>query len=274
MTAGVLLLALLLPDAVRLLARLEARRPARRRPAPRASRSPAALVAFVALIAGCSGGPVLAPIAAGLAIFVMLGSLDRNRRARLAARRLARRRARRARAACRCRSGAARSPISASGSTLLGLAATGFGAETIATMRVGVAADGRPLSRSSLDSVGERAGPNYRETVAAMTIRSGGARRRDDRAGAPAIRRAPDGDDAGRHRHARFRPDLRLDRRSRRRRRACPARLYWKPLVTLIWLGACVMALGGAFSLADRRLRFGAPARAEAGAAAAPAAAR
>jgi len=28
-----------------------------------------------------------------------------------------------------------------------------------------------------------------------------------------------------------------------------PARLYWKPLVTLIWLGAAAMALGGALSL-------------------------
>jgi cytochrome c-type biogenesis protein CcmF len=45
-----------------------------------------------------------------------------------------------------------------------------------------------------------------------------------------------------------------------------PARLYWKPLVTLIWLGACCMALGGAISLTDRRLRFGAPARAKASA--------
>jgi len=41
---------------------------------------------------------------------------------------------------------------------------------------------------------------------------------------------------------------------------AVAARLYWKPLVTLIWLGAMAMALGGALSLADRRLRFGAPA--------------
>jgi cytochrome c-type biogenesis protein CcmF len=36
-------------------------------------------------------------------------------------------------------------------------------------------------------------------------------------------------------------------------------------LVTLIWLGAAAMALGGALSLADRRLRFGAAARAKAG---------
>ena len=36
--------------------------------------------------------------------------------------------------------------------------------------------------------------------------------------------------------------------------------VWWKPLVTLIWLGGVVMMLGGAVSLADRRLRVGAPA--------------
>ena len=50
---------------------------------------------------------------------------------------------------------------------------------------------------------------------------------------------------------------------------AVPARLYWKPLVTLIWLGGGSMALGGALSLADRRLRFGVAVRARAGAVAA-----
>ena len=38
-------------------------------------------------------------------------------------------------------------------------------------------------------------------------------------------------------------------------------RLYFNPLVRLIWLGAIVMALGGALSLSDRRLRIGAPRR-------------
>nr|WP_295470297.1 heme lyase CcmF/NrfE family subunit [Mesorhizobium sp.] len=38
-------------------------------------------------------------------------------------------------------------------------------------------------------------------------------------------------------------------------------RIWWKPLVTLIWLGALVMMAGGTMSLADRRLRIGAPAR-------------
>ncbi|EKF19768.1 heme lyase CcmF/NrfE family subunit [Nitratireductor pacificus] len=36
-------------------------------------------------------------------------------------------------------------------------------------------------------------------------------------------------------------------------------RVWWKPMVTLIWLGALVMMAGGAVSLLDRRLRVGAP---------------
>jgi cytochrome c-type biogenesis protein CcmF len=40
---------------------------------------------------------------------------------------------------------------------------------------------------------------------------------------------------------------------------AVAVRIYHKPLVLLIWLGAVVMALGGGLSLSDRRLRVGAP---------------
>jgi cytochrome c-type biogenesis protein CcmF len=36
-------------------------------------------------------------------------------------------------------------------------------------------------------------------------------------------------------------------------------RAWWKPFVTLIWLGALVMVAGGVASLSDRRLRVGAP---------------
>lgn len=42
-------------------------------------------------------------------------------------------------------------------------------------------------------------------------------------------------------------------------------RLYFKPLVSWIWLGALIMAFGGALSLTDRRFRVGAPKRARAG---------
>jgi cytochrome c-type biogenesis protein CcmF len=40
---------------------------------------------------------------------------------------------------------------------------------------------------------------------------------------------------------------------------AVGVRIYYKPMVLLIWIGAVVMMLGGALSLSDRRLRVGAP---------------
>ncbi len=49
-------------------------------------------------------------------------------------------------------------------------------------------------------------------------------------------------------------------------------RAYFNPLVTFIWIGAVIMFIGGAISLFDRRYRVGAPKRAAAAAAAAPAA--
>ena len=43
-----------------------------------------------------------------------------------------------------------------------------------------------------------------------------------------------------------------------------PVRLYFKPQVLMIWLGALIMFAGGALSLSDRRLRVGAPRRSKA----------
>jgi cytochrome c-type biogenesis protein CcmF len=48
-------------------------------------------------------------------------------------------------------------------------------------------------------------------------------------------------------------------------------RAYWNPWVRFIFFGPVLMALGGALSLSDRRLRFAAPARAKAPVATAPA---
>ena len=36
-------------------------------------------------------------------------------------------------------------------------------------------------------------------------------------------------------------------------------RVWYKPFVTLIWFGAIIMSLAGAYSLTDRRLRVAAP---------------
>ncbi len=231
----------------------------------------AGFVAFVALFALVRGGPVLAPIAAGLAIFVILGSLSEI------AARLLRGGLSLSAALSRARGlplsfwGGAFAHIGA-GAALLGLAATGFGAEAVAAMRVGVPQTVGPY-QVVINTVGERTGPNYREIVAPMTIRSGGAfvaaiepaRRQfatrqmaTTEAGIATI-------DFGQVYVSIGDPSA---------DGTVPARLYWKPLVTLIWLGACVMAFGGALSLADRRLRFGAPARAKSAAAAVAAGAR
>ncbi|HZZ61793.1 MAG TPA: heme lyase CcmF/NrfE family subunit [Roseiarcus sp.] len=155
------------------------------------------------------------------------------------------------------------------GLTLLGLAGVGFGAEAIATLHKGVPQAVGPYE-ITLDAVVPKVGPNYKQVVAPMTVRSGGkvvaaiapARRQFEarqmtttEAGMATLHfgqvyvsiadPTPDG--------------------------AVPARLYWKPLVTLIWLGGAAMALGGALSLADRRLRFGVAVRARAQAAVAAA---
>jgi cytochrome c-type biogenesis protein CcmF len=216
-------------------------------------------IAAIVSAAWVGGGSALASIAAGLAIFVILGSLievaTRAWRPGVAFG-----------VAIRRGLGLPLSFWGASiahigvGVTLLGLSGVGFGAEAIATLRKGVPQPVGPYE-ITLDSVSERVGPNYKEIVTPMTIRSGGsvvsiiepARRQfaarpmtTTQAGMTTVNfgqvyvaiadPTPDG--------------------------AVPARLYWKPLVTFIWLGGCAMALGGALSLADRRLRFGVAARA------------
>ena len=219
----------------------------------------AGIAACVGILAFTRGGPTLAPIAAGLAIYVILGSATE----------LGARIWRPGLAAGAAWTRAVGLPLSAWGSslahmgvglTLLGLAATGFGAEAIVTMKVGEPQRVGPYE-VTIDVNGKRDGPNYSETVSKASIRGNGvwqatveASRRNFPTRQTAVTEAgiatlnfgqvyvslgdpnPDG--------------------------SIPARLYWKPLVTLIWLGACVMAFGGALSLADRRLRLGAPRRA------------
>ncbi len=232
----------------------------------------AAVVAGVlATIAGAvwlGGGSILAAIAAGIAIFAILGTLTevgmRVWRPGLSAGLALRR--------------AAGLPLSFWGAaiahvgvgvTLLGLAGVGFGAEAIVNMKEGVPQSVGPY-QITVDSIGERVGPNYQDVVAHMTVRAGGrivatidpARRRfaaqpmtTTQAGMATLNFG----------------QIYVGIADPIADGAVPARLYWKPLVTLIWLGGCAMALGGALSLADRRLRFGVARRSRAAMAAAPA---
>ena len=123
------------------------------------------LVVLVALLAIYRGGPVLAPIAAALAIFVMLGSLSEvvARASRGGARRR-RRRLSRARG-CRCRSGAARSRISASACCCSASPRPASARRRSSRCASARRSRSAPI-RSSSTAVGTRGGPNYQETVA------------------------------------------------------------------------------------------------------------
>ena len=133
----------------------------------------AGLCVAVALFAMLRGGPVLAPIAAGLAIYIVIGSLSE----------IVARIWRRGAPLGVLLSRALGLPLSAWGSalahigvgvTLLGLAATAFGAETIASMHVGEPQSVGPY-QVVFSSIAARPGPNYSETVATADIRWGGA---------------------------------------------------------------------------------------------------
>jgi cytochrome c-type biogenesis protein CcmF len=219
----------------------------------------AGLVVAAALLAATRGGPVLAPFGAGLAVYVVLGALSEIL-FRI------------------WRPGAPLGlvlpralglPLSAWGSalahtgvglTLLGLAMTGFGAETIASVKAGDARVVGPYT-VVIEQIAPRLGPNYRDLVAQAAIRRDGvvvARVESTKRFFPA--RQMSTTQAGIVTLGLGQIYLSIGDQNGG---VIAIRLYWKPLVTLIWIGACVMALGGALSLADRRLRFGAPARAK-----------
>jgi cytochrome c-type biogenesis protein CcmF len=142
----------------------------------------------------------------------------------------------------------------------MGLAATGFGSETVVALTPGMVTHVGPYD-VKLESVTPRGGPNYRQTVARMTVTEAGrpiaviepARRQF-------VQRQTSTTEAGIV--TLWLGQLYVSISDPDANGAVPAQLYWKPLVTLIWLGAIIMAFGGTLSLADRRLRFGAPSRA------------
>ncbi|MEA2841694.1 MAG: cytochrome c-type biosis protein CcmF [Methylobacteriaceae bacterium] len=207
------------------------------------------------------GGPVLSVIAAGIAIFLIIGSF-----ADVAARSF--------RGSGHIFSRAIGLPRSAwatafahagIGLTLFGLASTGWGVEEIVRMERGKAVAVGPYELVVTD-VAPGKGPNFQETVAHTVVRSAGVAVAEIN---PAQRFYPvrqmSRTEAGiatlglgqiYMSLADVNPDGTID-----------ARLYWKPFVILIWIGALVMALGGLLSLSDRRIGFAFVARARRGAA-------
>jgi cytochrome c-type biogenesis protein CcmF len=155
------------------------------------------------------------------------------------------------------------------GVTAIGIAASAWSVETVASVKPGGVISAGPYEVRLLGAV-SRPGPNYREDAVKLVVMSGGVEigplettKRLYTARAMTTTEAgimtlglsqvyvsvgevyPDG--------------------------GIGLRLFHKPLVLAIWLGAVVMAAGAALSLTDRRYRVGAPVRATMAAHPAPA---
>jgi cytochrome c-type biogenesis protein CcmF len=203
------------------------------------------------------GGPVIAPFVIGLSLYVMIGAIvDLVERLQLLRQPL--------HVSLRRAAGLPRSTLGTAcahfglGVLLLGVICESFyGAERIAAMKPQETVSIRGYDLS-FDGLVSRQGPNYRELIAKYTVRRDGATignlepskrsfaaRGNSTTEAALLTRGfsqlyvsigdpePDG--------------------------SISVRIYHKPLVLLIWIGAVVMAFGGLLSLSDRRLRVGAP---------------
>jgi cytochrome c-type biogenesis protein CcmF len=116
----------------------------------------------------------------------------------------------------------------------------------------------------TFDGTMTRQGPNYRETIAKFTVRQNG-----NVLGTmePSKRSFPSRQSSTTEAALMTRgvSQLYLSLGDPNEDGSIAIRLYHKPLVLLIWLGALVMFFGGGLSLSDRRLRIGAPKPAKSG---------
>jgi cytochrome c-type biogenesis protein CcmF len=218
-----------------------------------------AVIGIAAAYAAEGGGPILVPFAIGLAVFVIAGALtdliERTALLKVPVRTALAR----ARGLPRSTWGSALAHLGL-GVSLLGIIGeTQLSAERIAELKPGQTISIRRWDLS-FDSVSERQGPNYRELAAHFTVRrhQGGevvgtmepAKRSFPSRGTGTTESALMTRGLG---------QLYLALGDPNPDGSIPVRLYYKPLVLLIWLGAVVMVIGGALSLSDRRLRVGAP---------------
>ena len=217
----------------------------------------AALLAIAVAWAWARGGSALAPLAIGLAVFVIAGALSDLAE----------------------RVGLFRLPLASSASRAMGLprsvwgtafAHAGIGvaligivcettwnSEYIGTMKPGDAISVAGY-QMTLEGLIQQQGPNYRELVAPFTVGLDGERlavmtpskRTFTTRGMSTTEAAL---------LTRGVSQLYISLGDPTADGGITARIYHKPLVLLIWFGPVLMAFGGLLSLSDRRLRVGAP---------------
>ncbi|WP_439497405.1 heme lyase CcmF/NrfE family subunit [Bosea sp. (in: a-proteobacteria)] len=214
-----------------------------------------AVLAGLAVVALVRGGPVLAPLGIGLGVFLVAGAAwDVGERV-----------VKRASGVSAMLSRARGLPRSAWGTAFahagVGLSVIGIAAAAWSTEAIGVLKPGERLTSGRytvvLESITPRDGPNFHEDAVRFQLFAG------DRQLKPveAMKRVYT---------ARAMPTTEAGIRSDGLSQAyvslgepqdggIAVRLYDKPLILLIWIGAIVMAFGGALSLTDRRFRLAAP---------------
>ncbi|ABD08144.1 cytochrome c-type biogenesis protein CcmF [Rhodopseudomonas palustris HaA2] len=216
-----------------------------------------ALLAVALVWAWTFGGPVLAPLAIGLAVFVIAGALaDIVERIGLLRNPLSIA-ARRARGLPRSAWGTlfAHAGI---GVALIGIVCeTTWNSEHIAAMKEGESAKlaGYELK---FDGAIQRQGPNYRELQTHFSVSENG---RPIGAMTPSKRSFTTRNTSTTEAALLTRgvSQLYISLGDIDAAGAVTVRIYHKPLVLLIWIGPLLMAFGGLLSLSDRRLRVGAP---------------
>ena len=228
-----------------------------------------ALAVMILVLAFNQKGPWLAPLGIGLGVWLLMGAAtDLASRVKLfdvagseAWRRL--------RSLPRAAFGGAMAHAGV-GLMVIGLVATtAWRSERIEALAPGGSVDiaGYHLV---FQGVAPRQGPNYQERVGTFAVTRGGN---------PVTELTPSKraftveknstTEAGIHNS--WRGDLYVVLGDELKDGAYSVRVFFNPMVRLIWIGALVMFFGGAVSLSDRRLRVGAPKRAKAKMAAAAA---
>jgi cytochrome c-type biogenesis protein CcmF len=216
-----------------------------------------ALIGIAVTFAVEGGGPILVPFMIGLALYLLAGAatdlIERTGLLKVPARTALAR----ARGLPRSAWGTAFAHAGLA-VTLLGIIGeTQWGAERIAEVKPGQVISIHRYD-FTFDGTNSREGPNYHELAAHFTVRHSG-----DLVGVmePSKRSFPSrGSDTNEAAlMTRGFAQLYLSLGDPSPDGSIAIRLYYKPLVLLIWLGAVVMAFGGALSLSDRRLRVGAP---------------
>jgi cytochrome c-type biogenesis protein CcmF len=216
-----------------------------------------ALIAVALVWAWTRGGAALAPLAIGLAAFVIAGAIsdlaERSGLLRVPFSIALRR----ARGLPRSTWGTAFAHAGI-GVALIGIVCeTTWNSEYIAAMKPDDLAKvaGYELK---LDGLTQRQGPNFREMVAQFTVSLDGqplsvmtpSKRNFTTRGSSTTEAAL---------LTRGASQLYISLGDTAADGATAVRIYHKPLVLLIWIGPVLMALGGMLSLSDRRLRVGAP---------------